>query len=198
MGAQISCPQGFDPGALGSCRMRCPDDFSYDQVSGEDVCRSKADPSMVIPLFKISMFGDQTQSIVAEQNRVNQKAAEIRAKAKTRQSLLEAKNQSGDLVKKYDSIQSKYADFTSVGEALANTNKELKVKRPPTAPVDDLSRERALILNGPTINILMIQIALFLAILSLLSFMVMSREMAQGMTFLLLTTGVAIGFFLRK
>lgn len=153
---------------------------------------------MVIPLFKIGLLGDQTKAAAAEQTRVAAKADEIRLKAKTHQSLLEAKNQSSNLVQKYDTIQSRYADYTAAGEAIAKTNRELKIKRPPTAPADDLSLERELILNGPKIDILMIQIALFFSILSLLSFLVLSRDMAQGMTFLLLCSGVAIGFFLRK
>jgi hypothetical protein len=98
------------------------------------------------------------------------------------------------VVKEHESIQSRYADFS----ALETTNKELKPLRPPTAPAEDLSRERELILQGPRIDMLMIQIALFFVVLSLLSFLFLSREAAQGMTFLLLSTGVALGFFLRK
>ena len=102
------------------------------------------------------------------------------------------------MVQGHETVQSTPSEYALAGDEIANTNRQLNMKRPPTAPVDDLSRERALILRGPTIDILMIQIALFLSILSLLSFMVLSRDMAQGMTFLLLCSGVAIGFFLRK
>jgi hypothetical protein len=99
-----------------------------------------------------------------------------------------------DLVQRYESIQSRYADF----DMLEETNKELQPRRPPTAPAEDLSRERELILYGPKIDLLMIQIALFFAVLSLLCFLFLSRDTAQGITFLLLCTGVALGFFLRK
>lgn len=88
-----------------------------------------------------------------------------------------------------------YAEFSS---ALEETNKQLKPLRPPTSPADDLSLERQLILYGPKIDLLMIQIALFFAVLSLLSFLFLDRTMAQGISFLLLCTGVALGFFLRK
>jgi len=98
------------------------------------------------------------------------------------------------VVKEHESIQSRYADFS----VLETANKELKPLRPPTAPAEDLSRERQLILQGPQVDMLMIQIALFFVVLSLLSFLFLSREAAQGMTFLLLSTGVALGFFLRK
>ncbi len=98
------------------------------------------------------------------------------------------------VVKDYESIRSRYADFYE----LETTNKTLKPLRPPTAPAEDLSRERQLILNGPGINLLMIQVALFFVVLSLLSFLFLSRDMAQGITFILLSTGVGLGFFLRK
>ena len=88
-----------------------------------------------------------------------------------------------------------YADFSA---ELKETNKQLKPLRPSTAPADDLSLERQLILYGPKIDMLMIQIALFFAVLSLLSFLFLDRTTAQGLSFLLLCTGVALGFFLRK
>ena len=110
----------------------------------------------------------------------------------TSQSLLKAQK---DFVKHHDSIKSEYA---RVDNAFQDTSKKLKPLRPPTAPVDDLTRERQLILNGPRIDLLMIQVALFFAVLSLLSFLFLDRDMAQGITFLLLCTGVALGFFLRK
>lgn len=98
----------------------------------------------------------------------------------------------------YQGISSRSVDFAEVNRELDETNKALKPRRPRTAPAEDLSLERRMILNGPTINVLMIQIALFFAVLSLLSFLVLSRDVAQGVTFLLLSTGVALGFFLRK
>ena len=94
--------------------------------------------------------------------------------------------------------ESSYAEFSDVSKELEETNKVLNPRRPKVAPAEDLSRERELILRGPTIDILMIQVALFFAVLSLLSFLVFSRDVAQGVSFLLLCTGVAIGFFLRK
>jgi hypothetical protein len=101
-------------------------------------------------------------------------------------------------VSQYESIQSQYAEFDAADSTLKTTNDALKPLRPPTAPVDDLALERELILRGPRVDLLMIQIALFFAVLSLLSFLFLSRDMAQGITFLLLCTGVALGFFLRK
>jgi hypothetical protein len=97
----------------------------------------------------------------------------------------------------HSSTESTHADFP-VDSELEKINNVLKPLRPPTAPADDLTMERELILRGPRVDLLMIQIALFFAVLSLLSFLFLSRDMAQGITFLLLCTGVALGFFLRK
>ena len=100
-----------------------------------------------------------------------------------------------EFMKHYDTIKSEYAE---VDGAFVESIQELKPLRPPTAPAEDLSEERQRILFGPKIDMLMLQIALFFTVLSLLSFLFLDRTMAQGISFLLLCTGVALGFFLRK
>jgi hypothetical protein len=112
--------------------------------------------------------------------------------------LRESKEKTAEWVQRYDSAEKRYADFAIANDELKETNRILNPRKPPTAPAEDLSKERQLILMGPGIDVLMIQVALFFAVLSLLSFLVFSRDIAQGLTFLLLCTGVAIGFFLRK
>jgi hypothetical protein len=112
--------------------------------------------------------------------------------------LRESKEKTAEWVQRYDSAEKRYADFAIANDELKETNRILNPRKPPTAPAEDLSKERQLILMGPGIDVLMIQVALFFAVLSLLSFLVFSRDVAQGLTFLLLCTGVAIGFFLRK
>lgn len=112
--------------------------------------------------------------------------------------LQESKEKTTEWVQRYDGAEKRYADFAVANDELKETNRILNPRRPPIAPADDLSKERQLILMGPGIDVLMIQVALFFAVLSLLSFLVFSRDVAQGLTFLLLCTGVAIGFFLRK
>jgi hypothetical protein len=112
--------------------------------------------------------------------------------------LRETKDKPKEFVQRYNALESRYADFTEANKELKDTNDQLRPRRPKVAPAVDLSRERQLVLQGPTIDVLMIQVALFFAVMSLLSFLVFSRTVAQGVTFLLLCTGVAIGFFLRK
>ena len=194
---QLTCPPGFEPGTQLTCRSSCPDDFVYSQTPRAQICALKKDTSKSVTLTALPINATPAQT-AAENKRVAPLFDAIRKQVTTHQSLTDAQDQSGKWVQKYDSLQSRYADFSAGSAALENTNKVLKPKRLPTAPAEDLSRARELVLNGPTIDILMIQVALFFAVLSLVSFLVLPRDAAQGLTFLLLCTGVAIGFFLRK
>jgi hypothetical protein len=177
------CSSGFSTFQRG-CIKTCPADF----VRVEDECQFLSDPTQTVRL-EIIPTGNVTRAL-RESERVNRELQDIR----TRQSLLDAQDQSAT----WGTFQQNYAAFPDTNVSIDNTINQLKVKRPPTAPADDLSYMRSLILQGPSIDILMIQIALALAVLSLVSFLFLSRELAQGLSFILLSTGVAIGFFLRS
>jgi hypothetical protein len=81
---------------------------------------------------------------------------------------------------------------------LREVTASLKPFRPPTQPSSDLEQERQSILRVIQHNLLLIQIVLFLLVLSLLSYLMLPYEYANGLTFLLLCVGIALGFFLRK
>jgi hypothetical protein len=81
---------------------------------------------------------------------------------------------------------------------LRDVTESLKPFRPPTQPSSDIARERQAILRVTQQDLLLVQVVLFLIVLSLLSYLFLSFEMANGLTFLLLCVGVALGFFLRK
>lgn len=74
----------------------------------------------------------------------------------------------------------------------------LKPFRPPTAPSSDLEKERKEITNIATRNLYFIQVALFLVILSMLSYFMFSLDTANLIAFGLLCVGIALGFFLRR
>jgi hypothetical protein len=74
----------------------------------------------------------------------------------------------------------------------------LKPFRPPTAPSSDLEKERKEITNLATRNLYFIQIALFLVVLSMLSYFMFSLDTANLIAFGLLCVGIALGFFLRR
>lgn len=83
-------------------------------------------------------------------------------------------------------------------DAIKDVTDSLKPMRPPTAPASDIEIERRGITTESQQQLLFIQIALTLAVLSLLSYLVMPVDYAHGVAFLLLSVGISFGFFLRR
>ena len=100
----------------------------------------------------------------------------------------------------YGRIQSEYATYSSQGidEAIRTTGQALKPLRAKTAPADDLERERRAISRDSRESLVLVQLALFLVFLSLLAYVVLPRDWANGISFLLLCVGIGSGFFLRR
>ena len=103
-------------------------------------------------------------------------------------------------VSSYGRIQSEYASYSNQGvlDAVRSTEQALKPLRAKTAPAEDLELERRKISTDARQSLVLIQLALFLVFLSLLSYMVLPREWAHGISFLLLCVGIGSGFFLRR
>jgi hypothetical protein len=103
-------------------------------------------------------------------------------------------------VSSYGRIQSEYASYSSQGvtNALQSTVQALKPLRAKTAPAEDLELERRKISLDAQQSLVLVQLALFLVFLSLLSYVVLPREWAHGISFLLLCVGIGSGFFLRR
>jgi hypothetical protein len=85
----------------------------------------------------------------------------------------------------------------SVLDTLTDVNQSLKPFRPPTAPASDMERERKAIQTGRP-SFLYIQLALFILLAVLVSYLALPMSTAHGLSFLLLCVGIAVGFFLRK
>lgn len=104
-------------------------------------------------------------------------------------------------VQRYSEIQSEYASVSGMqglGAGVRETEQALKPLRAKTAPAEDLELERRKITLDAQQSLTLVQFALFLVVLSLLSYVVLPREYAHGITFLLLCVGIATGFFLRR
>jgi hypothetical protein len=103
-------------------------------------------------------------------------------------------------VSSYGRIQSEYASYSNQGvlDAVRSTEQALKPLRAKTAPAEDLELERRKITTDAQQSLALIQLALFLVFLSLLSYVVLPREWAHGISFLLLCVGIGSGFFLRR
>lgn len=103
-------------------------------------------------------------------------------------------------VASYGRIQSEYASYSNQGvaDAIRTTDQALKPLRAKTAPAEDLEMERRKISRDARESLLLVQLALFLVFLSLLSFVVLPSNWASGISFLLLCVGIGSGFFLRR
>lgn len=86
----------------------------------------------------------------------------------------------------------------SSADDIRSTWMQLDPLRPPTAPADDLEAARKAIALDVRKSILFLQVALGLVILALVSYLVLPATWANGIAFLLLCVGIAVGFFLRE
>jgi hypothetical protein len=86
----------------------------------------------------------------------------------------------------------------SAADDIRSTWMQLKPLRPPTAPAEDLEKERRAIAFDVRRSVLFIQVALGLIVLALVAYLVLPASWANGLAFLLLCVGVAVGFFLRE
>ena len=103
-------------------------------------------------------------------------------------------------VRNYAAANRDYATYSNMGvtQAIRETAQSLKPLRAKTAPAEDLEMERRKISTDLRQSFVFIQIALFLVFLSLLSYVVLPRDWAHGVSFLLLCVGIGSGFFLRR
>ena len=83
-------------------------------------------------------------------------------------------------------------------DLIEEVNQSLKPFRPPTAPSSDLEIERRAIRSSGQTSFLYIQIALFVLLAVLVSYLVLPPGFANGVSVLLLSVGIAAGFFLRR
>jgi hypothetical protein len=144
------------------------------------------------------MYADELARVAKETQRVKKEVEEDTQKAA---ALAEFKVRRGDLTQEYSRIQGDYANYSSnakVAKELEDVTQSLKPMRPPTAPSSDLEKERKAILAISQKDMFFVQIALFLAILSLLAYVVLPTDYAHGIVLLFLTVAISFGFFLRK
>lgn len=115
--------------------------------------------------------------------------------------LKQARDQSQQWTAQSGRIESEAAswrEISSAGKDIQETTKSLRTMRAPTAPSDDLEKERRAISFDLKRSLTFIQVVLFLVVLSLLAYLVLPATYAHSITFLLLCVGVAVGFFLRN
>lgn len=214
MGAALSsCPQGFEPGLSLTCRSQCPLDFKH-SLSGTTAapggqCIALQDNSVTINLPALPRFDPKTTreppAYAGERSRFAHELMLARARVttnnETRSQIGLLNTQRSAQAADYARIQSEYAGFASAAgttDVIQDVNKSLKPFRPPTAPSSDLEAERKAITTITSQHLLMAQIALFLAVLVLLTYAILPSAYTHIVALLLIACGVAAAFFLRK
>lgn len=81
---------------------------------------------------------------------------------------------------------------------IRQTTKSLEPLRPPTAPRSDIEQTKKSIISIRSPNLLVIQIALVILMLCLLTYLFLDAKYAHPMVILLTSVGIAVGFFLKK
>lgn len=205
MGANVSCPQDFEQGIAFSCRMKCPSGFKYTQEGGGSTpviekCVFTSNNSYFIKLNQIrtdKQFQTERERVSQEIKTLTQR---IQQEGPIQDKITTFRDQRAKDVNEYNRIQSEYANYSSavdVGNKIKSVTDSLKPMRPPLAGTE-ISMERKRILETSQPNMLVIQIALAIAVLSLLVYLVVPLQYAHILVFLLLSVGVAVGIFLKK
>lgn len=214
MGASVSCPVGFEPGLFGSCHMRCPNDFKYVYEQGgvgvpNEKCVYRLNNDFVIGLTPLAApisgtpedppaYEEERKRFLDELAMVRMRIDEFHAKEKSLEELVAQKNR---YVSEYGKIETEYAAYTNVtrvNQAIKETGDILTPFRPPTAPSSDLEKERRAIQYELRRNFLVIQVALFVVVLCLLTYLFVPLSYAHYISFLLVCVGIAVGIFLEK
>lgn len=75
---------------------------------------------------------------------------------------------------------------------------KLKPFRPPTAPSSDIEKERKAILTETEASLVVVQVALFSLLLSMLVYVFLPSSYSHLLVFLILSVAIALVFFLKK
>lgn len=97
----------------------------------------------------------------------------------------------------YAKIDSEYTE-ARVSRDVKEVKDSLKPFRPPTAPSSDLEKERKAITEDARRSLYFLQVALFLVVVVMLSYLILPLDYANPIAFLLLCVGISMGFFLKR
>lgn len=210
MGANASCPTGFESGPLGTCHAQCPPEFRNLQEGGGSTGIPNQTCTHVrrnTRFFRLEVLppGQERPAHARELQRVRRETQRVKKQVEEddeKESLLaDSRNQRASVVQEYTRIQGDHANVRSraeVAKEFQGVADSLKPMRPPTSPGSDLESERKAILSFANRDMFFIQIALFLAVLSMLGYLILPTEYAHSVALLFLTVAISFGFFLRR
>ena len=195
MGANLSCPSGFEQGLMLSCHAKCPGEFKNVGDECKHVTKNRTFRLTSLPMGEVGK--ELPSTFENETKRVQEEAAKLQEEIRMTDTLLKEKDSH---VRDYAKIQSEYATYKETSAAVRDIQQvknSLPPHRAPTAPSSDLEKERRAITVDATRNLYFLQIALFLIVLVMLSYVILPLNYANSIAFLLLCGGVALGFFLK-
>lgn len=191
----MSCPAGFEIGALNSCRIVCPTDYKYIQDSGVEKCVSSTDNRYFVKLQTIpqgastTAFSDEQARFLTELIKVSKTVQADQAAAAKLRSVSD-----NDVEAHHEQIQSTHGVAATYAEAIA----ELKPLRPPTQPNTDIASMRLSIKDLAAIDIRTLQICLFFVVIALLEYFLLPTSIVHGAAFFTLCVGFSLAIYLSK
>jgi hypothetical protein len=190
----MSCPADFETTVRGKCVLRCGPNMKSLREGDVYKCVSNTDNTISVSMREISI-GALPEEFQREKDRARQAFTDVLQAA-----LWSAQRAGVQNVANYSRIQGEYAAVKSLQDSkdtLSEVNQTLKPFRPGTAPESDIQIERRRILDSSAPNMLLLQVALALVLLSILAYAFIPSY-AGILSFLLLSVGIALGIFLRK
>lgn len=196
-----TCPPDFERGLQDSCHVKCPADFKYVHDQSSERCVYATDNSYSISLTPLPLSDKADPSQYEnERSRVTEQLQPLMDVINTQKKMVsDVRDKNKELAGRYGKIQSDYATYSPLSDAVRNiktVSDSLKPFRPPTAPSSDIEIERKAILAASAKHILLLQVALFVVFLSLIVYLVVPIKYAHSAVFLILCVGIAVGIFL--
>jgi hypothetical protein len=183
----MSCPTWFTEQNNATCTFTCPSDFKTVIQNDKVSCVLKENNAYFVDLVKIPNSAPQN-TFINEKNRVNKSIFDILKQLKS--GIDKKKEIEGQYLgnKEYSEFDNKYTEIIG----------KLTPFRPPTAPSEDLEKERRAIEKSSAIDLLVIQIVLFGIITSLIIYLIVPMDYAHSIVFLVLIGTISVGIFLKK
>ena len=213
-GNNTVCPPGFERGLLFSCHVKCPPEFKYlgeatnTIAPGSDKCVHilRNNRSVTLQALPALPMGETpSDTYASELERVLNTAEEVKLQVKKdeeeERELLNFETQRQTQELNYSNFKSSHAAYTSAQlgvQALQEITDALKPMRAKTAPGAAIELERRTLLETHGYSLFLVQLALAILVASFVSYLTLPTDYAHAITFLLLCTGISVGFFLRK
>lgn len=192
----MSCPNGFEQGVMFTCLAKCPGQFKNVGEECKHVSKNRSFRLNALPMLQT---GSPIPSTFRNEfKRVEEEAAKVQAEMDSTDALLKEKDEHVQNYSKVDSQYTSFKESTSAAREVRRVKDSLKPFRPPTAPSSDLEKERKAITDDARRSLYFLQIALFLVVVVMLSYLILPLDYANPIAFLLLCVGISIGFFLKR